>query len=76
MLKIEVIKFEAQDVITASVAIPMIPLTPATPIKPAECTCDPIVCDFASVKDQFPGWGNPSFEVHDGCNASTHTCGH
>ena len=39
MLKIEVIKFEAMDVITASVAAPEVD----TEEKPAEvvCTCDP-----------------------------------
>jgi len=43
MLNIEVVRFEAQDVITASVAapaVPMIPLQPATP----RCDCDKNGC--------------------------------
>ena len=37
MLKIEVIKFEAQDVITASVAAPVTPTNPAAPVHTDRC---------------------------------------
>ena len=39
-LNAEVVKFEAQDVITASVVtVPMAPLTPATPYVDPDCIC-------------------------------------
>ena len=64
MLKIEVIKFEAQDVITASVAVVY---TPAEEQKPAECTCNP-----------NPEPGNDYYACsengHPGCEAEEHHC--
>jgi len=81
MLNIEVIRFEAQDVITASVpATPIFPAIPNKPAQPAptepaptettpvECTCTQSICAFATIMGDV--------ELHSGCNATNHTCGY
>ena len=91
MLNIEVIRFEAQDVITASVpAMPMFPAMPnkpAQPSKPVEPTvpATPVEPLCACGRTGVHGYNSKSGEhkvytSDDGdyflCTASSHTCGY
>ena len=70
MLKIEVVKFEAQDVITSSVAAPT-----EAPTEPPKCACDGI-CNYAIISnrhyltEKIPG---PQCSGLEG--TGEHTCG-
>lgn len=65
MLKIEVIKFEAQDIITTSG-------TPAAPKDEtnSDCTCSYVFCKIASMNSEMKHF------LHIGCNESNHKCGY
>ena len=64
MLKIEVIKFEAQDIITTSG-------TPAAPKDETntDCKCISGYCMIGSMISDMKHF------LHIGCNASSHDCG-
>ena len=83
MLKIEIIKFEAQDVITTSeVKAP----TETTPVvtEPAEtlpeetvpATTEEFVCDCDTNTCKLADQMGMSFALHNGCDHDKHTCGY
>ena len=64
MLKIEVIKFEAQDIITTSG-------TPAAPKDETnmQCICNPEECTWGTTPD-----GAEIFVHSNGCSVEDHSC--
>lgn len=87
MLNIEVIRFEAQDVITASVpAIPMFPAKPIKPVQPAPTVpATPVEPLCACGSTGTHGYNSKTGEhkvytSNEGdyfvCPASSHTCGY
>lgn len=76
MLNIELVRFEAQDVITASVMKPhhkpnkpQKPVTPPVVVPPVEVpTPEPVPCTCALDGAMCEAWGHP------GCSATEHDC--
>jgi hypothetical protein len=63
MLKIEVIKFEAQDIITSSVAAPD---APVEDVEPAECICPKNADHFDELTETW-NHGDCQAESHPHC---------
>lgn len=71
MLKIEVIKFEAQDVITSSVAAPVEPEIKEDP----KCACDGNCTYSAISKRHYNGYPSGNNQCYGIDGTGVHTCG-